>query len=165
MEVKKYEDKDFGEILNFIKSLNPSDRFVSFSSFKDEEISEMMKIFSQGVFECYLIKNLEKIKGFCLVEILAKKKELRIQTFVVSSSERRKGYGSYLLLGVEQVAIKKHLKTITLEVHRENLNAIAFYERQGFSKIAKTKDGHKMFKILTKKEGFTEWVKIQIYPT
>lgn len=60
--------------------------------------------------------------------------EAYISQFGIKSSFKRMGLGTYMLHECENVIRNRGLKAIRLEVGESNVNAIAFYKKNGFSK-------------------------------
>lgn len=78
------------------------------------------------------IKNLEKfIKSFLKLNII-KKDEYYISNIAVYPEFRGLGIGKELLLFAENRAKENNLKKLTLDVEKENKNAIEIYKNFGF---------------------------------
>lgn len=78
------------------------------------------------------IKNLEKfIKSFLKLNII-KKDEYYISNIAVYPEFRGLGIGKELLLFAEKRAKENNLKKLTLDVEKENKNAIEIYKNFGF---------------------------------
>jgi len=61
--------------------------------------------------------------------------EAEIYNIAVTASEHRRGHGQSLFDAFEAVCIEKEAATIWLEVRESNQTAIAFYEKNGFSRV------------------------------
>lgn len=66
-------------------------------------------------------------------------KECWLDWLVVDSPYRSCGYGTWLLKTVEGIAVARKRRTIKLAVYRDNLRAISFYKRHGFTQCGEDK--------------------------
>jgi ribosomal-protein-alanine N-acetyltransferase len=66
--------------------------------------------------------------------------EAHVVNLAVHPSYRRKGIGRLILLALLEIAQRKGMKRLTLEVRRSNVNAIRFYKRFGFQQRGIRKD-------------------------
>lgn len=64
-----------------------------------------------------------------------------IQNFFVVKNYRGKGYSKLLLQSVIDESIKRNVKSIYLEVNKENLVAISLYLKYGF-KVSRIREGY-----------------------
>ena len=61
--------------------------------------------------------------------------DAEIYNIAVTHSEQNRGFGQILLDDFARVCRQKNVVNIWLEVRESNLTAIAFYERNGFSRV------------------------------
>jgi ribosomal-protein-alanine N-acetyltransferase len=66
--------------------------------------------------------------------------EAHVVNLAVHPSYRGKGIGRLILLALLEIAQRKGMKRLTLEVRRSNVNAIRFYKRFGFQQRGIRKD-------------------------
>ena len=76
-----------------------------------------------------------------------KSDELYIATLSTAENARKKGIGRALLEFACNEAKKRNLKRVALHVDAKNLNALAFYEKCGFSKESTTSEKAAFFKM------------------
>lgn len=65
--------------------------------------------------------------------------ECWLDWLVVDSRYRSCGYGTWLLKTVEGIAVARKCRAIKLAVYRDNLRAISFYKRHGFTQCGEDK--------------------------
>ncbi|WP_107668048.1 N-acetyltransferase [Cyanothece sp. BG0011] len=58
-----------------------------------------------------------------------------INTLAVHKDYRKQGIGTQLINEVKNQAKKQNISLLTLNVWSDNMTAIEFYKRQGFSRI------------------------------
>ena len=78
-------------------------------------------------------ENAGQICGFVVVERNGKRG--RIITIDVHPEQRRSGLGSLLMRKAEERLIAAHAESVVLEVAVDNLAAITFYKRHGYSVV------------------------------
>ena len=62
-----------------------------------------------------------------------KPEDFYISVLCVNKTHRNKGIGKNLLKNIEKIAKEKNCRRITLDVSKENTNAIKFYKKNGFN--------------------------------
>ena len=77
----------------------------------------------------------DELAGYAATSIVADLAEL--QRIAVHETHRRTGVASALLTRAEEEASARHADRVLLEVREDNAAARAFYERSGFSEIAR----------------------------
>jgi len=85
---------------------------------------------------CFVQEQNHSIQGFLIILYRQNSTIAGIETIDVDPFFRRKGIGRQLLKAAEQDMKKKGIKKIRLEVSTHNQKAIAFYETEGFKKVA-----------------------------
>lgn len=70
--------------------------------------------------------------GFVSVTIALKRKEAMIEDFYVLPNERRKGYGTAIRRALYRQFDQIGIELVELHVRRDNPQALAFWEAQGF---------------------------------
>ena len=70
--------------------------------------------------------------GFVSFEVSPENKSASVEDFFVIADERRKGYGSAIVQALYDYLDKLGIELIELNVRRDNPNALAFWEAQGF---------------------------------
>ena len=81
---------------------------------------------------CVVAERAGVVSGFAVVEVNAKKTG-RIITIDVHPDARRSGLGSLLMRAVEERLVSLQSKRVVLEVAVDNLVAITFYKKHGYS--------------------------------
>ena len=66
--------------------------------------------------------------------------EVHIMMLAIRMDERRNGLGELLLIGALQEAVKRKVRTVTLEVQSSNLSAQALYQKYGFIEVGVRKN-------------------------
>lgn len=66
--------------------------------------------------------------------------EVHIMMLAIRLDERRNGLGELLLIGALQEAVKRKVRTVTLEVQSSNLSAQALYQKYGFIEVGVRKN-------------------------
>ncbi len=80
----------------------------------------------------------DKIIGFILV--LLQMGECHILNLCIDPNQQHQGYGTKLLLAALTDAKQQGAVIAYLEVRRSNANAIALYQKMGFSKVGERKN-------------------------
>ena len=101
----------------------------------------------------FLVADLDGHPIGFLAAVISADGQARILMFAVTSSFRKRGFGSQLMNAFVQVCAMRGIRTIELEVRISNDEAIHFYKRYGFA-IAGVlekfytdgEDGYKMIK-------------------
>ena len=89
----------------------------------------------------YFVLQAEILIGYCKVNVLMAQGEFRepegmeLERIYVKSEFQGKGIGAKILSFVESVALNEGKAYLWLGVWEANVNAIRFYEKQGYSKI------------------------------
>ena len=78
------------------------------------------------------------IVGFCMVMFAPD--VAHVLVIAVAPTEQKKGIGALLLRHCETLAKVRGLPSLVLEVRPSNLNAVGFYQRQGFVSLGMRKD-------------------------
>jgi ribosomal-protein-alanine N-acetyltransferase len=94
---------------------------------KEKLVKELL---GNKLLEHYVFDIGGEIAGFYIVNFVLD--EADIFTIAVKNDYRRKGIGSKLLDHLEEIARKKAIKYIRLEVSTKNYKAIKLYEKHGF---------------------------------
>lgn len=82
------------------------------------------------------------LQGYCLYQIVFETAEiLRIG---VNPLFKNQGIGSKILAELSQILTQKSVETLLLEVREDNLPAINFYQKQGFSIIHTRKNYYQL---------------------
>ena len=77
-----------------------------------------------------------------------------ISLLAVAENQEGKKYGTRLLEEVERICLDSRMKTIRLEVHKDNTRAIRFYQKNGYTMNANTDTSFFMSKnIKTSRRG------------
>ncbi len=79
----------------------------------------------------------DEIIGYCVMSTVLDEGSLLL--IAVKEDYRRQGVAKALINKLYEVASKKELSFITLEVRVSNESAIRFYEKEGFEKVAQRK--------------------------
>lgn len=79
-----------------------------------------------------------RIVGF-VAAVIPTPKTVRVLMLAVLPEHRRRSLGLRLMAELYQCCLANGLDTITLEVRKSNMHAIAFYEHQGFSACGEIK--------------------------
>lgn len=108
---------------------------------------------------CFVEEVDSLIQGFIIILYRRRTFTAGIETIDVNPALRRKGIARRLLRAAEEDMKKKKIRKIRLEVSTTNQEAIAFYESEGYTKIALlpkyyifdhngSKDAYRMVKLL-----------------
>lgn len=99
-----------------------------------EEIKEsVLENVDKGLKVLGLFKN-EKLIGFLSYEIKEMAtKYIWVDEFIITESEREKGYGTLLMNKVKEIAEKEQAKRITLNVFDFNKPALKLYKKLGYT--------------------------------
>ncbi len=140
-------------------------------AFSPTDIPAVMKIVSESLGETYppslylTIHNLwregflvlledDRIVGF-VAAVPSGGKVARILMLAVSPEFRRRTLGLKLMNELNSNCIQRDIDTVILEVRKSNLEAITFYEKQGFSVYGEIhefysngEDAYKMMRVL-----------------
>lgn len=73
-----------------------------------------------------------RVVGFIAITINPVRKQVMVEDFYVLPSERRKGYGAAMIHALYQQVDKTAIAMVELTVRRDNPQALAFWEAQGF---------------------------------
>ncbi len=123
-----------------IKRIRDEKKIADFLSFSDEDFipilsqridieSYVKKIIKYAQVYCIISEN--QILGMCAI-YLNNGIEGFITSFNISKQFQNQGYGKLLLERVLHEAKLQNYKTVTLEVDKNNNNAIAFYKKFAF---------------------------------
>jgi len=104
-------------------------------------LSQFEYEFSQNPYATiWVIENDEKeIVGYCDLWIIFDRGE--IATICIDEKYRHQGYGQQLMKHIDQKCIDELCENISLEVRVNNSEALALYEKNGYS-IINTKPGY-----------------------
>ena len=83
---------------------------------------------------CLVCEIEDKILGFVTYSIIYERAE--IIDIIVNENYRKTGCGLALINNIINECLIKNVYNITLEVNEDNSNAIKFYEKLGFNKVA-----------------------------
>lgn len=128
IEIRKMSLKDLDSISE--KLYSDFDDFWSYDVLKDELCMQNSLYF---VAICT-----GELVGFAGIKIILD--EAEIMNIVVKKSYRKRGIGSYLLGYLIDVAFRRDLKAINLEVSKSNVAAIKMYEKFGFCSVGFRKE-------------------------
>ena len=81
----------------------------------------------------FMATDEDDILGFIICSI--KNGSLYVHRLAVASEHQAKRVGTILLNYVCELASKRNLKSVMLQVKKSNTGAIKFYERNGFKKV------------------------------
>lgn len=73
-----------------------------------------------------------RVVGFLAMTINLARKQVMVEDFYILRSERRKGYGAAMIHALYQQLDKTAIEVVELTVRRDNPQALAFWEAQGF---------------------------------
>ncbi|MDL2292918.1 ribosomal protein S18-alanine N-acetyltransferase [Acholeplasma sp. OttesenSCG-928-E16] len=111
----------------------------------DEIINEEKKLLSSSLGYDFILQDLdnenalyykiteEELIGYIGIRLLGDKAE--VLNFFIKEQFQKKGYGTKLLKHVLEILIKRKIKSLILEVEKDNNKAIKLYEKLGFKKI------------------------------
>ncbi len=93
------------------------------------------KIDSNNPFiKCFSYTYENKIIGYLLFQHIYDR--IEIDDFYIEEKYRNKGFGSKLIEKVISYGNDNNIQNITLEVRKDNYNAIKIYEKYGFESVA-----------------------------
>jgi len=176
--IRRYEEKDFIEMLNVtmelwnLKMKHYTKKGIDINTSIIKDTGTIPSKLNEGIIVAEVegsiagvvhldfigkkVKEAEKmsvlklVKKYGLVRLLrvrkmgkffehkVKEDELHVHGIVVSNRFRSMGIGSKLFKEIENIAEKKNLKKITLEVLDSNISAYNLYKRLGFIDVAKS---------------------------
>lgn len=84
--------------------------------------------------EVYIVSDGKK--NIATFQVKEEKGVLRFEKLGVRPTAAGEGYGSYCIYLIENIAKKKLLKKVKMEVYDKSKHAIRFYERRGYKKIS-----------------------------
>lgn len=73
-----------------------------------------------------------QVVGFIVITINPARKQVMVEDFYVPPTERRKGYGAAMIQALYQQLDQTSIEMVELTVRRDNPQALAFWEAQGF---------------------------------
>lgn len=73
-----------------------------------------------------------RVVGFLAMTINLVRKQVMVEDFYILRSERRMGYGTAMIHALYQQLDKTAIEVVELTVRRDNPQALAFWEAQGF---------------------------------
>lgn len=83
----------------------------------------------------FILKDKNKMLAFASFR-LKNNQTVWISSFYVKVSYQGKGYGSLLLSGVEEFAIKNKAKVVVLETEKKAVGAVKFYLKNDYKKLS-----------------------------
>lgn len=111
------------------------------------DISALQDLFAQDYNHFFVVKELEKIIGYCIVQVMFDTAEiLRIG---VGQGYQGKGFAKNLLNIVVIFLINLSVEKLLLEVRADNILAIALYKNFGFEQISIRKNYYRLQNGLT----------------
>lgn len=117
MIVRTYNERDIFDINNLGSQLHDNYKF-NLDSFSN----------------CFVCVFEDKILGFVTYSIIYERAE--IIDIIIDEKYRKTGCGAALIKCIIDECLIKNVYNITLEVNEDNSNAIKFYEKLGFNKVA-----------------------------
>ncbi len=146
LRIARNSNNDF--FLSNTANISREDQKKWFQSYS-KNLNDHMFILSRGS---------EKIGVGAIYNVDKKKKEAEIGRFIITDSDRGKGYGKILLSKIEHLAENQlGLKKLNLQVLADNKRAIELYLKAGFSKQeARIVNGKKVI-AMTKNLGVENW--------
>jgi len=124
------------KLLEFIQNISQQNQ-----QYKFHYNEEVPGFFNFMIFDT---EKFGKIVSDCTGQI--KNKEMYIDNVATEFNYRDKGLGFNLIQNSIQVAKKEGLEKLTLDVTKNNQNAIRLYEKIGFN-IVRDKRGEKLYKM------------------
>jgi ribosomal-protein-alanine N-acetyltransferase len=124
MEIKCIENKDLNIVVQY-----ENEGFVGTSKYSLSQLTSMLTNPDYFMLGAYIKEQL------CAYLILHLLDEIDIIKIYTAKDFRKQGIGSALLKKAKEMFQKKFI----LEVNENNISALAFYEKNGFSKIATRK--------------------------
>ena len=132
---KRYPETTINSYLN---ALTKYDEFINESNInyktitKEEIRNFIMEKADNGLRVLGFFKD-DKLIGFLSYEIKEMvNKYLWIDEFMITESERKKGYGTLLMNKAKEIAEKEKVKRIALNVYAFNENALKLYKKLGY---------------------------------
>ncbi len=81
-------------------------------------------------FELLRVDNI--LAGYCSYSLTTNSGEMKLEQLYLLESFRRKGLGKLMLRHVETVARMKHIRSIVLQVNKQNADSISIYRKAGY---------------------------------
>lgn len=101
-------------------------------------LKKIQSYFSDENHKIWMVKNDEDVAiGYAHLILFKGKKSAFLHQIYIVKEEQGKGIGQLLLNKCYQLMAMKNLLSIELEVDSQNVNAIHFYQKQGFEIINK----------------------------
>lgn len=136
--LKAISDSNLIHICQLEQQLFPDDSW---------DISALQDLFAQDYNHFFVVKELEKIIGYCIVQVMFDTAEiLRIG---VGQGYQGKGFAKNLLNNVVIFLINLSVEKLLLEVRADNILAIALYKNFGFEQISIRKNYYRLQNGLT----------------
>lgn len=131
-------DNDLENLYQLEQQLFPDDSW---------DISALQDLFAQDYNHFFVVKELETIIGYCIVQVMFDTAEiLRIG---VGQGYQGKGFAKNLLNIVVIFLINLSVEKLLLEVRADNILAIALYKNFGFEQISIRKNYYRLQNGLT----------------
>lgn len=131
-------DNDLENLYQLEQQLFPDDSW---------DISALQDLFAQDYNHFFVVKELEKIIGYCIVQVMFDTAEiLRIG---VGQGYQGKGFAKNLLNIVVIFLINLSVEKLLLEVRADNISAIHLYQSFGFLQIHCRKNYYRLQNGLT----------------
>lgn len=89
-------------------------------------------------YSAWVVRQADQVTGFCMAMFAPD--VVHVLVLAVNPQHQKAGLGAMLLRECESMARKRGLSALILEVRPSNLNAVAFYQHQGYTVLATRKD-------------------------
>ena len=131
IDFKEYQE----QIIDLVQEIGDAYESDQYSpSIIKSRIEEMLKLpyFIIGLFKD---GKLIGLSGALELTKIYSGKQIEVDNFIISKSERRNNYGSILMEAIKKEAKERGCKTIELNVYVDNAPALNLYKKQGFTHI------------------------------
>jgi ribosomal protein S18 acetylase RimI-like enzyme len=114
-----------------LKNRNDNDRISSYlkNNWSGDFLISKGKCHSCDELQGLIAEGDYSINGICLYTIV----DSELEVVLIESFEENKGIGSLLMKEIESIAIENEIKKIWIVTTNDNINAIRFYLKKGYS--------------------------------
>ena len=126
------------QLISEFEQLQFQNEAYSFDTLSDMMKDNYLLKNNDNIFE---ISNEEDLIGYIIFHVSEDFTD--IYKIFIRDNDKRKGYATDLLNKVIEIAKRYNSKKIMIEVRSNNMNAINFYKKNGFSQISIRKDYYK----------------------
>ena len=119
------------QMLTTYQLVNEMYKNISFADFSCK-ITEMIKISNYKMVAGYYQEELVVVSGYWVALMLYCGKYLQLSNFVTSQNQRSKGFGSQVLLYLQEKAITLQCNKIVLDSYIENKKSHSLYQKKNF---------------------------------